>query len=140
MDAELVKQIELSDNANYGGQLKPEEVAESLNQHDAMLFPTFWEGEGLPGVIIESFQCGMPVIATRWLQIPELLKDGEQGILIEPHEVGELVEAMRKLIDQPKLYQQLSESAFQRGQQYKSMHWNRKLVDWCQQFSDGTTS
>lgn len=67
--------------AEYKGTLKPEEVAKTLSQYNLMVFPTWWHSEGYPGVIIEAFSVGMPVISTRQGGIPEIIVDGESGIL-----------------------------------------------------------
>ncbi|MFQ5608715.1 MAG: glycosyltransferase, partial [Woeseiaceae bacterium] len=55
----------------YCGFLTHGEVEERLADYDCLLLPTFHESEGYPGVIAEAFTCGLPVIATDWLAIPE---------------------------------------------------------------------
>ncbi|MEM1326656.1 MAG: glycosyltransferase family 4 protein [Bacteroidota bacterium] len=68
----------------YKGSLKKEEVAEVLSQYDVLLLPTYHEGEGYPGIIIEAYALGIPCITTDWMAIPEIVKHGETGLLIPP--------------------------------------------------------
>ena len=65
----------------YKGTLTPAQVYQELFNYHALILPTFYEGEGYPGVILEAYNCGMPVIATNWLSIPEIV-DRNTGILI----------------------------------------------------------
>jgi glycosyltransferase involved in cell wall biosynthesis len=84
-------------NVNYRGVLAPEEVATTLKNYDVLLLPSFHPGEGYPGVIIEAFSCGLPVITTDWGGIPEIVKNGVDGFIIEPKNVQELVEAIHMI-------------------------------------------
>ena len=60
--------------ATYGGVLEPAEVPRVLGEHDLLLFPSYYRGESYPGVIIEAFQCGVPVVATT---VGGVSRDGE---------------------------------------------------------------
>lgn len=133
VDQELVNLMSEVDYVRYHGEAKPEDVPEILNQHDVLIFPTMWPGEGLPGVIIEAFQCGLPVIATRWKQIPEIVNDGTNGILIEPNSPQQLLDAIRIITTDDHLYQKLAIGARLTGDQYKSRLWHSRFADWCRQ-------
>ena len=81
-------------NASYKGELKPKEVVDVLCQYDALLLPTYWKGEGYPGVIIESFSVGLPVIATNLKGIKELITDGS-GVLVDQKNPEKLKSAIK---------------------------------------------
>ena len=70
--------------ASYRGVLEPAEVPQTLSKHDLLLFPSYCRYEGYPGVILEAFQCGLPVIAAKWGGVPELVEHEESGLLVEP--------------------------------------------------------
>jgi len=59
--------------------------------------------EGVPNVIKEAMSCSRPVVATRTVGIPELVVDGETGILVEPGNVDEAAAALKKLLSDPQL-------------------------------------
>ena len=114
--------------ATYGGVLRPDEVPDTLAEHDLLLFPSYWESEGYPGIIVESFQTGMPVVATRWNEIPELVEDGYNGLLVEPRSTDALRAAVERLRSDPHLYQRLCEGAHCTGERFRSPVWYRKMA------------
>jgi len=80
--------------ANYRGVLTPQEVIPTLANYDVLLLPSYHPGEGYPGIIIEALSLGIPVIATNWNAIPEIITDGQEGFLITPKSSEELVAAI----------------------------------------------
>jgi glycosyltransferase involved in cell wall biosynthesis len=82
-------------NFRYCGTLNPEDVLHKLSLYDVIVLPTYYNGEGYPGVLIEALSLGMPVISTNWRAIPELITHLEQGYLVAPRNVGELVDAIK---------------------------------------------
>ena len=97
--------------ASYGGVLTPEEVPRVLAEHDLLLFLSYMGSEGTPGVIIEAFQCGVPVVATAIGGIPEQVEHEKSGLLVAPRSVPELKAAIERLIDDPALYRRLCAGA-----------------------------
>ncbi len=69
--------------------------------------------EGYPRVILEAFQFGKPVIATNVGGIPQLLKDGENGILVNPCDPVGLADAMLRLSKDAELRKKLGENGKQ---------------------------
>lgn len=116
------------DNASYGGTLHPQEVPAAIAQHDVVLLPTYFWSEGYPGVIIEAFQCGRPVISTWWRSIPELVRHHRNGLLVSPRSSTDLHEAMLRLAGDPVLYRTLCDGALATGDQFRSPAWYDRLV------------
>jgi len=79
--------------AKYKGSLNPEDVQKTLCQYDVLLLPTFWKGEGYPGVIIEALSIGLLIIATNLKGIKEMVDDSS-SVLMEPKSVEQLKEAI----------------------------------------------
>ena len=71
-------------NVNYKGtlNLNNKNGYDILSSYSAMLFPTIWPGEGFPGVIIDAYISGLPVIATDWNLNKELIIDGKTGFVV----------------------------------------------------------
>jgi glycosyltransferase involved in cell wall biosynthesis len=59
--------------------------------------------EGLPNVILEAMALGVPVVATAVAGIPRLVRDGETGLLVRPGEVGELTQALIRVLGDAEL-------------------------------------
>ena len=96
IDDVLEQKIKNKANINYNGTLLPGEVFNTLSNYDVVILPTFYEGEGYPGIIIEAYSCCKPVITTNWNQIPEIVEDGKTGYLIAPQSSFAIVEAVEK--------------------------------------------
>jgi glycosyltransferase involved in cell wall biosynthesis len=63
-----------------------------------MLFPTYWQGEGFPGAIIDAFVSGVPVIASDWNMNREIIIHEKNGLLVPPGDAMSLALAMKRMI------------------------------------------
>ncbi len=92
----LENEIANCSNITYGGILDffDREAYINLSKYDVMVFPTYWYGEGFPGVLIDAFIAGIAVVATNWSLNTEIIEDGENGIIISPKSVIDLVNAI----------------------------------------------
>ena len=99
---EFLAEIE-SSKCSYKGHLdlmnNSSESYRLLSDYHVMLFPTRWKGEGFPGVIIDAFVAGLPVIASDWNMNSELIVNGKSGFLIPVDDSIALAVAMREVID-----------------------------------------
>ena len=93
---------------SYKGALVPDGVIHVMNNYDMLILPSY--REGYPGVVIEAFSLGIPVIATRLTGIMEMIDDYQNGILIEPKKSKQLLNAILA-IDENN-YGSFSENAF----------------------------
>ena len=93
-----IKDIE---NLNYKGflDLTTKGGYDTLSDYSIMLFPTFWQGEGFPGIIIDAYIAGLPIIASDWNLNSQIIRDNVTGILIPPNDVNALAEVMSKFIN-----------------------------------------
>lgn len=114
----------------YRGVLSPEEVYQRLFEYDALILPTYYEGEGYPGVILEAYSHGLPVIATRWRSIPETV-DNDTGILIPTHSPEALAEAINQLCRNPALYQSLCQGVLRKRIEFSEEAWADRFVRFC---------
>jgi len=96
----------------FEGARNQDEVRRLYAEADAFALASF--AEGLPVVLIEAMAMGLPCVATRITGIPELVRDGVDGLLVTPAHPVELTEALRRLMDEPGLRRKLGESARQR--------------------------
>ena len=82
-----------SEIVTYKGVLKPDEVPEIISKYDVLILPSY--REGYPGVIIEAFSVGIPVIATNLKGISEIVQNGISGILVPINNPLELSKAIK---------------------------------------------
>jgi glycosyltransferase involved in cell wall biosynthesis len=116
--------------AVYHGALPHDRVARVLGDYDALLFPSYYEGEGLPGVIVEAMQCGLPVIAAQWRALPELVQNELNGLLVTPKSSASLAAAMLRLASDDALFAELCIGALERGRELDASSWQLRLERW----------
>ena len=71
----------VSDAIKYKGTVPYDQSTGILKNYFALLFPTFFNGEGFAGTIIDAFSSGLPVIATDWHANAEIIENGVTGII-----------------------------------------------------------
>jgi glycosyltransferase involved in cell wall biosynthesis len=68
---------------------------------DVFVMSSLWEGLGL--VFLEAMSSGLPVLGSRVSAVPEVVTEGETGLLVAPGDPGELAEGMERLVREPQL-------------------------------------
>jgi colanic acid/amylovoran biosynthesis glycosyltransferase len=95
----LVGRLELSDYVGFVGAVGQDDIRELYAAADVFCLPSF--AEGIPVVAMEAMAMELPVVTTRITGIPELVEDGEQGLLVPPGRVDRLTEALEQLVRSP---------------------------------------
>lgn len=95
-------------NANYLGWVSEEERDRLFRNTDIFVLPSY--GEGMPMSILEAMSYSVPVISTLVGGVPELIEDGETGILVKPGDLGVLYEKINDLIHNEKYRKKLGEN------------------------------
>jgi colanic acid/amylovoran biosynthesis glycosyltransferase len=94
-----------------------DEVRELLHEADAFVAPSIPSDgrmEGIPVVLMEAMSSRLPVVASRMTGIPELVRDGENGFLVEPGDAAALAEALETLAADPELRERFGRAGRQR--------------------------
>lgn len=123
-------------NVRYCGKIKHNEMVGTMRKYDALLLPSYHPGEGYPGVIVEAYLAGIPVIASNFQSIPEIV-DPECGILVEAKSVDDLYIAMQTLVNNKVLYQKLSLGAYLKGKHFQAQIWSDYFIDICKHLFAG---
>ena len=97
-----VNSLNLSSRINLLGSLSQRAVLEKLQTADIFALASVTDAEGasdvFPTVIVEAMASARPVVSTRLAGIPELMIDGETGLLVSPADTAALTEALQKLL------------------------------------------
>lgn len=107
---DLAIALGVGSRVHFAGQV--DNVAELLQKADAVVLPT--DREGMPLCIIEAMRHGLPVVASRVGGIPEVIRDGVDGLLVAPGSVEELARAIQTLAQDPALTRAMGSSARER--------------------------
>ena len=100
----MVARLGLGEVVTFLGRLPEAETRAAIADSDALVLPSFMEG--LPIVLMEAMALGKPVIATRVAGIPELVRDGQNGLLFTPSDWPELADKIAALTADDALRQQ----------------------------------
>lgn len=82
----------------YVGFLNEKETVELLDKCDVLVCPSLWN-EPFGRVTLDAYKNGLPVIASRIGALPEIVKDGITGVLVEPGSCSDLEKAMTRFIN-----------------------------------------
>jgi glycosyltransferase involved in cell wall biosynthesis len=104
-------------NITYHGEIASCKVPSVMSQYDVFLFPTFFKGEGFPGVILDAFYAGLPVIASNWKYNAELITH-DVGMLIPIKSPKSIVDALEMLALDPTKLRSMSHNSYLRGKSY----------------------
>lgn len=98
--ADFLPMIEHVDNVSYKGflNLTGKKGYDILATYDMMLFPTYWDGEGFPGVVIDAYIAGVPIIASNWNCNEDVVNE-KTGVIIPHHNEEALFETMKAALD-----------------------------------------
>ncbi len=91
---------------NFAGPFQRERVGEVLSGLDVLVVPSRWY-ENQPGVILEAFAAGIPVVATNLGGMSEFVRHGENGLLFELDDDEDLARQLQRLGEEPGLIEKL---------------------------------
>lgn len=99
-ESSFKQEVEAVPNVTYKGllNLTSKEGYKELAKHDVFLFPTFYENEGFPGVVVDAYIAGLPIIATDWHFNAQFVKNGSTGVVIPAQDEDALLEQMASFI------------------------------------------
>ena len=103
--SQWVDEAQMQEQVTFAGWVKGKQKRELLQNARILLLPS--RHEGMPMSILEAMAYGEAVVSTKVGGIPEAVTDGESGVLIEPDDKETLRQTMRRLLDEPKLAEQM---------------------------------
>lgn len=129
---EFIRRISGHQVIKYRGILEPKEIISRLKCYDLFLFPTYYEGEGFPGALVDAFLSGLPVLATDWKYNAEILEHGETGFLFPIKDTSELYRLLCLLNNDRSLLQQMKQKALVKGDEFTDVKASGLLDEYIQ--------
>lgn len=102
----------------YRGVVDSSEVCEVLSNYDILLFPTWYDGEGFPGVMVEAFAAGLAVVASDWKYNSEVVQDGVNGVIIHTGNIDELRQKLSWLSRDSQTVERMKTAALASADRY----------------------
>jgi glycosyltransferase involved in cell wall biosynthesis len=113
-----IEELNLADRVQLLGYIPDEDLPGLYSLATAFVFPSLYEGFGLPP--LEAMACGTPVLSSRNSSLAEIC--GDAAYLVDPRDVENLAEGLRRVVADADLRAQLSESGRRRAQEFS---WER---------------
>lgn len=112
----------------YKGMVPYDRSVETIKEYYALLFPTYWKGEGFPGTIVDAFSAGIPVIGTDWNCNGEIINSGKNGILYPNKEIKDLEAAVKWMIEHKEDMNEFKANCIQDAEKYQPDRYIKKIV------------
>lgn len=109
-----VRQFGLGEDVIFTGYMKDEDLHHTYNLAEVFVFPSLYEGFGIPP--LEAMASGCPVVASNTSSLPEVV--GEAGLLIEPTNSHKIADAIISLIENQQLRNMLLERGFHHAKKF----------------------
>ncbi len=103
-----VASLQLAAHVRFMGAYRQNETVTLMREADVVVVPSRWEG--CPYVVLEAFQSGVPVVAAAVGGVPELIRDGVNGVLVEADNAEELGDGVLCLLRDPDKRRHLAEA------------------------------
>ena len=98
-----VGDLGLEEDVIFTGYVPEEDRPKLLSAAEVFVYPSFFEGFGMP--VVEAQACGTPVIASNTTSLPEAVGDG--GVLVDPKNISQLAEALEEVLSSGSLREKL---------------------------------
>ncbi len=115
----------LRDRVLFTGFVADEHLSALYSGAEAFLYPSLYEGFGLPP--LEAMQCGLPVITSKTSSLPEVV--GDAGILVDPLDKEEICQAMLSLLENRELRRRLVRKGLERAGRFSWRRCARQTAD-----------
>lgn len=109
-----VEKRQLNDSVCYLGKRYGYEKERVLSGTDIFIFPTFYQNECFPLVLLEAMQRGLPCISTDEGGIPDIIEDGMTGYIVKKKDAKALAEKMELLMNDKALRKRMGEAGFEK--------------------------
>jgi glycosyltransferase involved in cell wall biosynthesis len=119
-----VEELSLRKEVTFLGFLPEEHLPAIYCLSDLLVFPSLYEGFGLPP--LEAMACGTPVVASDSSSLPEVV--GDAGLMVQPDDTEALVEAIRRVLADSELRANLVASGLSRATEFTWQAAGRKLL------------
>ena len=112
-DSKILRKIR-SSGIIYLGEVSAEDIVAIYNLADLLVFPSLYEGFGLP--VLEAFASGVPVAASNASSLPEVV--GDAGVLFDPYDTDDICDKICKIMSDKALRHDLIEKGQERLKEF----------------------
>ena len=111
---ETIDKLNLQNDVVFTGYVSDEDLPALYNAADLFVYPSIYEGFGLPP--LEAMACGTPVITSNTSSLPEVV--GDAGIMVDPYDIDGLVDAMYEVLTNEGLRENMIKKGLERAKMF----------------------
>jgi glycosyltransferase involved in cell wall biosynthesis len=131
---EQSRELGVADRVKFIGYIEDSQLAELLNQAIALVFPSLWEGFGIP--ILEAMACGTPVITSNLSALPEVA--GDAALFVDPYHTQDITAAMTAVLMDATARSQLRRASLARAGEFSWHKTGQATVEVLQQYGESS--
>lgn len=120
-----VQKLHLENKVLFTGYIDPEDSPALMCGAKAFIFPSLYEGFGMPP--LEAMACGTPVIVSKTTALAEVA--GSAGITVDPEKEEDICRAVKKLLDDQEYRERLGKHALEQAKKYTWANAAKMLMD-----------
>lgn len=127
-DFEKLK-LTFPDFIRYMGDVPFDKSVETLCKYTALLFPTYYEGEGFAGTLIDAMAAGVPAIVSNWKYNKEVVIPGATGVLIDACNAEKITAELMKIAQSPENWNMMKASSLKEAEKYDANAVYEKILE-----------
>lgn len=108
---QYIKEHNLTNEIHYIGIIKGNEKNNSFRNADIFCFPSYFHSESFPLVLIEAMEYGLPIIASKWRGISDMIKDHYNGLLCEIKDPKSIADKIKEIYENTALREYIATNA-----------------------------
>jgi glycosyltransferase involved in cell wall biosynthesis len=114
---DFIQNHQLEGTVEFTGPLYDDNKWKAYAGADVFCFPTHYSAESFGLVAVEAMMFGLPVVATTWRGLPDIVVDGETGFLVPPKDAQSIAERLERLISDQDLRRKMGAAGRRRYEQ-----------------------
>jgi len=120
----MIKKLEIEKAVTFTGKIPNTEIPKYLSNSDVFVLPSL--SEGFPNVVLEAMAAGLPIVASNIGGLSELIKNNENGYLVETKNPEQLADGLLKILQNPEIKTKMSQNNLKKAKNYS---WESVVFD-----------
>lgn len=113
----------------YKGLVPFNDSVGTIKKYYALLFPTYYAGEGFAGTLLDAMASGVPVVASDWKYNSEIIRNGVNGVLFKTKDIDEFTDKLKAIAENTDGWQKMKVNCIREAGKYKPENSVKVLID-----------
>ncbi|WP_288720539.1 glycosyltransferase [uncultured Ligilactobacillus sp.] len=119
----------LPEYIKYKGLVSFNDSVSTIKKYYALLFPTYYSGEGFAGTLLDAMASGVPVVASDWKYNSEIIRNGVNGVLFKTKDIDEFTDKLESIAEDTDGWQKMKVNCIREAEKYKPESSVKVLID-----------